>query len=149
LHVGVIQPEGIRLEPSDRHGAVRGAYSPATERAYRADWTSFESWCQRQGLTTLPALPATVAAYLRAESDAGRAVATVRRRVATIALVHRAAGLANQSGEDVVRLVLKAIARERGTQQKQAAPLNSRDADKIVRMSIAQKRGSRTSATLP
>lgn len=104
--------------------AAKGAFSPNTERAWRADWQSFTSYCQSQGLEVLPALPSTVAAYLRAESAAGRAVATIRHRASTIAKAHRVAGLTDPCTQELVRLALRAIARERGTQQKQAPPLN-------------------------
>lgn len=104
--------------------AARGAYSPNTERSWRADWQSFTAWCRSQGVEPLPALPETVAGYLRAESAAGRAVATIRHRASTIAKAHRVAGLADPSAEEPVRLALRAIARERGTQQKQAPALN-------------------------
>jgi site-specific recombinase XerD len=105
--------------------AAKGAFSPNTERAWRADWQSFSGYCQAQGLVVLPALPATVADYLRAESGAGRAVATIRHRASTIAKAHRVAGLPDPCSQELVCLALRAIARERGTQQKQAAPLNS------------------------
>jgi site-specific recombinase XerD len=108
--------------------AARGAYSPNTERAWRADWQSFSRYCESQGLAALPALPGTVASYLRTESAAGRAVATIRHRASTIAKAHRVAGLTDPCTEETVRLALRAIARERGTQQKQAAPLNGNHA---------------------
>jgi integrase len=112
--------------------AARGAYAFNTERAYRSDFDAFQAWCASAELDPLPAEPSTVAAFLRAESAAGKAVATLRRRAATIAKVHRAADLPSPCGSEVVRLALRAIARERGTQQRQAAPLTARDADRIT-----------------
>ena len=42
----------------------RRPVSPETQRLYKADWASFEDWCGGRALTTLPADPATVAAFL-------------------------------------------------------------------------------------
>jgi len=111
--------------------AARGAFAPNTERAYKADAAAFSAWCAAAGLAALPASPVTIASFLRAESDAARAVATLRRRIATIARMHRAAGLTNPCAEEPVRLAMRAIVRERGTQQRQAAPLVARDAHRI------------------
>lgn len=111
--------------------AAGGAFAANTERAFRVDSAAFSAWCAGAGLSVLPAEPATVAQFLRAQSDGGYAVATIQRRAATIASLHRAAGLPSPCGTEPVRLALRAIARERGTQQKQAAPLTARDAHRI------------------
>jgi integrase len=111
--------------------AARGAYAKATERARRVDSGAFASWCINQGLQALPADPTTVAAFLRSESEAGKSVATVRRRAASIAHIHRAAGVPNPCQAEPVRLALRAIARQMGTDQRQAAPLSARDAHRI------------------
>jgi len=106
---------------------AREALSANTQRAYAIDSKAFADWAAPLGLATLPAAPATVAAFLRAQAE-GKAVATVRRRAATIARMHRAAGLPNPCEHELVRLALKGIARNRGTDQRQAAPLTERDA---------------------
>lgn len=110
---------------------AREALAANTQRAYRLDGERFSSWCKAQGVTALPASPEDVAAFLRAESEAGRAVATVRRRAATIAAMHRAAGVANPCEAALVRLALKGLARSRGTAQRQAAPITEREALRI------------------
>lgn len=106
---------------------AREALAENTQRAYAVDSKAFADWAGPRGLSTLPAAPETVAAFLRAESES-KAVATVRRRAATIARMHRAAGLPNPCESELVRLALKGIARNRGTDQRQAAPLSERDA---------------------
>jgi integrase len=121
--------------------AAQGAYAPATERAYQADFSRFRAWCRESFCTPLPAAPETVAAYLRAEAVAGKAVATIRRRAATIARIHTAAGLPSPCGSEVVRLALRAIARQRGTQQRQATPLTLRDTHKIEAKVLTDEAG--------
>jgi site-specific recombinase XerD len=107
---------------------ARAAMSENTQRAYAVDSRAFADWCAEQGLSTLPASPSQVAEFLRSESEAGKAVATVRRRAATIARMHKAAGLPNPCSQELVLLALKGIARTRGTDQRQAAALTERDA---------------------
>ena len=70
---------------------ARGAFSRHTVRALKADLYAFASWCAERGLSPLPALARTVAAYVEAMA-AVRAPATVRRYVFSIVTVHRAAG---------------------------------------------------------
>jgi hypothetical protein len=53
--------EAARLLELER----RGMGAPATLRAYRADWASFCAWCASTGRRPLPALPLTVAQYIR------------------------------------------------------------------------------------
>jgi site-specific recombinase XerD len=108
--------------------AAREGLAGATLRAYAADSRAFADWCALRGIPTLPANPETVALYLRAEATAGKAVATVRRRAATISRMHRATGIPSPCDHELVRLALKGIARARGTDQRQAAGLTERDA---------------------
>jgi hypothetical protein len=67
-----------------------------------------------------------VAAYLRAEADACRAAAPVKHRVAAVSLAHLLAKLPNPCDSEAVRLALKAIAKTKGTQQKQVQELTQR-----------------------
>lgn len=107
---------------------AKAALSANTLRAYAVDSRAFADWCQSQCLPTLPAAPESVAAFLRAEAAAGKAVATVRRRASSIARMHAAATLPSPCASELVRLALKGIGRQRGTDQRQAAALTERDA---------------------
>lgn len=107
---------------------AKDALAGATQRAYAADSRVFAQWCQAQGRPSLPCPPAVVVEFLRAEAAAGKSIATIRRRAATISGMHRAAGLPNPCTDELVRLSLKGLARELGTDQRQAAPLTERDA---------------------
>jgi hypothetical protein len=127
-----LRPDFLPVESAARLHAwvavAKEALAGNTQRAYAADSRAFANWCQSQGVPTLPAVPATVVAYLRAEFEAGKSVATLRRRTATISRMHRAAGLPNPCDDELVRLTVKGIARGRGTDQRQAAGLTERDA---------------------
>jgi integrase len=108
---------------------ARHALSDSTQRAYATDSRLFADWCRDQGIASLPASPEAVAAFLR--HDPAKSVATIRRRAATISRMHRAAGVSNPCEHEIVRLALKGLARTKGTDQRQAAPLTQRDADTI------------------
>lgn len=94
-----------------------------TIRAYRADWESFTNWCNDHHLISLPAVPATVAAYLTAQTDAGKKPATLDRRLVAISQAHKLAGYDSPTTDTRVRKVMQGIKRVHGTAQVQKAPI--------------------------
>ena len=64
--------------------AARGAFSPNTERALRADVEIFAGWCRRHVRVAVPASAATVVAFIDDRARV-KAPATVRRYVSSIA----------------------------------------------------------------
>ena len=116
---------------------AQGAYSENTQRAWRADWRVFCAYCQLVDATPLPAQPETVRAFLLAchpleDPEKGtpppsrRAPATLRRYLATITRIHRAAKLEDPCRSEPVTLAMRAIARKAGTRQRQAPPFGWR-----------------------
>lgn len=106
------------LAPDDRERVERyvgRASAEATLRAYRSDWRLFEAWCAENGYRSMPAAPATVAAFLTLLAETGFVPrdpvpvrgrpatpprspvplgrATIGRRLAAIVFAHRAAGM--------------------------------------------------------
>src|SRR6195952_5705923 len=126
-HPAGIEPHPIAIAANlHRHAeAARGAYARNTERALRADVAIFTRWCTQAGQQALPAAPETVTAFIDAMA-AGKAPATVRRSVSSIATFHRAAGVENPCAALVVTLALKRMHREHGRAQQQAAALTDR-----------------------
>ena len=124
-------PEGALRRPAD--GAVtesidaylrstEGAVCANTQRAVKADLEVYAAWCGERGVAALPAVPATVAAFVDDMATA-RAPATVRRYVASIAAAHAALGRGSTVRGPAVRLALKRMHRRRGRRQKQAQGL--------------------------
>ena len=99
-----------------------GAYSSNTERAIRSDTALFASWCRKRGFECLPATPLTVSTFV-VEQFATKAPASVRRYVASIAHLHRAAGLADPTGSEAVKLAIRRMHRAKGRRQHQAQGL--------------------------
>src|SRR3990167_734222 len=114
--------------------AAADAMAPSTKAAIVADLKCYLRWCmlQRPIATAVPATPETLVLYLRwlsrsTDTRAAAKPATLARRLASIARVHRILGygdteaLPTQAG--MVRDTLKGIRRKVGTRQRQAAPL--------------------------
>lgn len=94
----------------------------STRRAYELDWREFSRWCEVRRRCALPAVPATVALYLA--DEAGRLkVATLRRRLSTIAAAHHAVGEDSPTEAAAVQDVLQGIMRRHGVQQTRKTPL--------------------------
>jgi len=119
--------ESLRARLQRYGEKAAGAYAANTLKAWAADAKLFWAWCQAQDRTPLPAQPETVAAFIQS-TGAPRKVATVRRYLASLGALHRAAQLADPTKHQDVTLALrtqqlsKAIAGD--GRQEQAAPLN-------------------------
>ena len=114
--------------------AAVAAMAPATKAAITADLKCFLAWCgtRRPPEQAVPASPETLVHYLRclakgSDTRPPTKHATLARRIASIARVHRILGfgekepLPTQAG--MVRDTLKAIRRKTRQRQRQAAPL--------------------------
>ena len=94
------------------------ARSPATLRAYEADWAGFRAWCRAEGRThgqngvlpELPADPHAIAAHIEALAPT-HGGAALRRRVAAIGFHHRLSGLAWDASHPAIRAALRALGR--------------------------------------
>jgi len=91
---------------------AEAARAPATLRAYASDWRVFTAWCAAHGVDALPATPHTVALFL---ADLDSQPSTLRRKLAAIAVMHRAAGHESPTEHGMVRATFAGIRRERGT----------------------------------
>ncbi|WP_207461002.1 tyrosine-type recombinase/integrase [Azospirillum sp. SYSU D00513] len=134
--VGAPLPEADLSDPAMaalRHflAVAQRGLAPATLRAVRADARVFAAWCGRHGLPWLPAAPETVRRFLQ-DAGASRTPATVTRYLASLALLHRAAGHPSPTDHWSVALERKGHARDRGAAQRQATPLTDAVLDPIL-----------------
>jgi integrase len=104
-----------------------------TIRAYAADLEDFRHWCDRYGREWLPAEPETIGLYLGAKADE-LSLATLERRLAAIASVHKEEGYDSPAtvAEGPLRPIWKGIVREKTRQQDGATPLLVEDLKKII-----------------
>jgi site-specific recombinase XerD len=107
------------------------ARSANTLRAYESDLRAFCTWCQARGLTCLPATAETVSLYI---ADVAESVkpATLQRRLAAIAVAHKAAGYESPTSHEVVRSVLAGTRRRLGVAQTQKQALGVDDVRRMV-----------------
>jgi site-specific recombinase XerD len=117
-HVPALPSEDLE----SAHDFAKEATAYNTKRGYRADFAAFQSWCSARDVNALPAAPETVAAFLAAEAKAGRAAATIGRRVSGIAFAHRLAGHETPTNNTAVKITLKGIRRTIGTAPNKKAP---------------------------
>ncbi|SDB74362.1 site-specific integrase [Belnapia rosea] len=123
------------------------ADAASTRRVYASDWRHFNGWALEAGFEPLPAAPATLAAYLA--SQAGLyAIATMRRRLAAIARVHREAEHALDTKAALIRNTLSGIAREHVGPQRQAAGLTTAEVRRLVATCDSGLAGRRDRALL-
>lgn len=103
------------------------AMADATKAAVASDLDCWRDWCGAEGRSPLPADTEDLVRYVNALDTQGKKPATLARRIASIASVHRMLGLAENGAlptdAPMVRAALRAIRRRRGTRQRQAAPL--------------------------
>ena len=113
---GAEQPLTAYLEEA------RGALSPNTERALRADVQIFAAWCRRHFRAAFPASAATVVAFVD-EMARVKTPATVRRYVSSIAALHKALRQTSPLESAAVRFALQRMHRLRGRRQAQVQGL--------------------------
>jgi site-specific recombinase XerD len=66
----------LAAELADAAAYAEAEKSAATRRAYRSDFNLFCAWCESKRAAALPASPATVAAFLAAQANAGTKAST-------------------------------------------------------------------------
>lgn len=116
-------PDLLELEQEASEIASR-ARSANTVRAYKADWDHFSSWCSDIGLLALPALPRTIALYMTAHKDR-YSMATLNRRLSSIAAAHRVADHPFDTRCREIALVMDGLRRTKTVRQRQVTALTT------------------------
>ena len=91
-------------------------------KAYGIDFRLFKAWCHQKGVSSLPAGPETVAAFLAAETGNGIKPSTLGRRVAAIRYAHELAHLDAPTDSEAVKATLRGIRRTFGGAKVRKAP---------------------------
>src|SRR3954468_6230496 len=110
---------------------IKTAKAENTRRGYRSDWADFASWCEKYRRASLPAAADTVAYYL-ADRSQDLKTSTLKRRLATIAEAHKAAGLEPPTKHTQVRYVWAGICREKGVAQSHMKPTLTRHIREMI-----------------
>src|SRR6516225_4735938 len=94
----------------------------STRKAYGTDFRLFKAWCEAKGVSSLPASPEAVAAFLAAETGNGTKPSTLARRVAAIRYAHKLAQLDTPTDSEAVKATLRGIRRTVGAAKVRKAP---------------------------
>ncbi len=108
-----------------------GAFAENTVRAIRGDTAIFTAWCVEHGLEVLPASAVVVAQFIDSMAES-RKPATIRRYVASIGHLHRAAGQDDPTKASPVKLAMKRLGRQHGSRQQQAAPFGEMAVERVL-----------------
>ncbi len=109
------------LPSADVRHYLENALSENTRKAYRADMEHYQTWGG-----TVPASPERIAAYL-SDHAYNLSIATLQRRLVSIAKAHTMKGLADPVKSDLVKLTMRGIRRVHGKPQTQVAPIVKED----------------------
>jgi integrase len=101
---------------------AEASHAAATHRAYASTMRLFRAWCAPRHLEALPATPQTVVLYVTHLAGFAK-LATIRRHLAAIAFTHRETGLESPVAHEVVRRVVRGIARTNGAAQAKKAAI--------------------------
>lgn len=112
---------GVDVAAADQYASAGVAAN--TRKAYAADLACFTTYCAATGVAALPATVDTIRGYLAWLAAEGKAVATIRRRLASIAAAHQVAGVPSPTTDAAVRATMRGIARSLGSGQRLVAPL--------------------------
>ena len=121
--------------------ALESSQSENTCKNYASQLRQFQSWCQQENYSPLPAQPEVLAAYAAELGDDGKSMSTVRLAVAAIVDAHRRVGLESPQTTGVSE-TLRGLSRRIGVSQRQAKPLDA-DALAAIRATALNPRRSR------
>ena len=109
-----------------------------TLRAYKADFKDFVLFCQKNGLSAMPSDPKILTLYLTHLSKSSK-YSTLKRRLASISVVHRLNGHYLDTKHPVITENLLGIKRVKGTYQKAKKPILINDLKLIIKAIIEDK----------
>ena len=102
-----------------------------TVRAYEADFKHFSAFCIKNGLPSLPTEPSILSIYLTHLSKTCK-FSTLRRRIASIKVVHKLKGHYLDSKHPIIMENLLGIKRVKGSHQISKKPILINDLKKII-----------------
>ena len=102
-----------------------------TLRAYQADFRDFTKFCTKNGLNSLPSDPKIISLYLTHLSAFSK-FSTLRRRLASIKVIHRLKGHYIDTKHPIISENLMGIKRKMGVKQNSKKPILINDLKLII-----------------
>ena len=96
---------------------LKNSKSANTLRAYQSDYRDFSLFCSKNGFQVMPTQPKILALYLTHLSSFSK-YSTLKRRLASIAILHKTKGYYIDTKHPIIIENLMGIKRRNGTNQK-------------------------------
>jgi len=109
-----------------------------TLRAYHSDFRDFSIFCSKNGLSSIPTQPKILALYLTHLSKTSK-FSTLRRRIASISVVHKLKGHYLDTKHPIIMENLHGIKRTLGSRQKAKKPILINDLKLIINVIHKEK----------
>ena len=103
-----------------------------TLRAYKSDFHDFGLFCVKNGFKSLPSNPKTVSLYLTYLATKDMKISTIKRRLVSIAVVHKMKGHYLDNKHPSIIENLLGIKRRKGIEQKGKKPLLINNLKQII-----------------
>jgi len=103
-----------------------------TIRAYKSDFKDFIGFCTKNGFRSLPTEPKIISLYLTYLSS-GSKMSTLKRRIASISVVHRLKGHYIDTKHPIIIENLMGIRRKMGSYQKSKKPILINELKEIMK----------------
>jgi site-specific recombinase XerD len=111
-----------------------------TVRAYKSDFNDFALFCAQNGFKSLPSEPKIISLYLTHLSTKNIKVSTLKRRLVSIAVIHKLKGHYLDTKHPSIIENLLGIKRRKGSIQKGKKPLLINNLKKIINVIDEQKK---------
>lgn len=118
-------------------GYAETATAENTNKAYKADWKHFASWCRRKGVDALVPSPAVIGLYISdcanpQDGAPGLKVSTIERRLSGISANYRQRGLSLDVKDRHIASVWAGIKRKHGRPPDQKEPVTPEELLEMV-----------------
>jgi site-specific recombinase XerD len=110
---------------------LKNSKSANTLRAYQSDYRDFSLFCSKNGFQVMPTQPKILALYLTHLSSFSK-YSTLKRRLASIAILHKSKGHYIDTKHPIIIENLMGIKRRNGINQKGKKPILISDLKKII-----------------
>ena len=111
---------------------LKNSKAANTLRAYKADFKDFSAFCSKNGFNSMPTDPKILALYLTHLSATSK-FSTLKRRIASISVIHKMKGHYLDTKHPVIMENLHGIKRVIGSNQKAKKPILINDLKLIIK----------------
>ena len=117
---------------------LRKSKANNTLRAYQSDFRDFSAFCAKNGFSSIPTQPKIIALYITHLSKTSK-FSTLKRRIASISVIHKLKGHYLDTKHPVVMENLHGIKRSLGSRQKAKKPILINELKLIIKVIDKEK----------